>query len=98
MFSFSCSRMPFTFWVAASVGAREAFVYVKGSHVAAAEALERATPGAGEGLSVEVVRGEDSYVGGEETALLEYMEGRRAWPRPKPPLPAAVGLRGRPTL
>ncbi|HEY3121298.1 MAG TPA: NADH-ubiquinone oxidoreductase-F iron-sulfur binding region domain-containing protein [Vicinamibacteria bacterium] len=83
---------------AEAVGAREAFVYVKGSHVAAAEALERAAPAAGEGLTVKVVRGEDSYIGGEETALLEYMEGRRAWPRPKPPLPAAVGLHGRPTL
>ena len=35
---------------------------------------------------------------GEETALLETLEGRRPWPRPKPPLPAAVGYRGRPTL
>jgi NADH-quinone oxidoreductase subunit F len=37
-------------------------------------------------------------VAGEETAVLESLEDRRAWPRPKPPLPAAVGLRGRPTL
>jgi NADH-quinone oxidoreductase subunit F len=79
---------------AQAVGAREAFVYVKGSHVAAAEALERAARGS----TVKVVRGEDSYIGGEETALLEHLEGRRAWPRPKPPLPAAVGLHGRPTL
>ena len=43
-------------------------------------------------------RGDDSYIVGEETALLESLEGRRAWPRPKPPLPPAVGLGGRPTL
>jgi NADH-quinone oxidoreductase subunit F len=79
---------------AEAVGAREAFVYVKGSHSAAAEALERAARGS----TVRVVRGEDTYIGGEETALLEHLEGRRAWPRPKPPLPAAVGLHGRPTL
>jgi NADH-quinone oxidoreductase subunit F len=47
---------------------------------------------------VEIRRGEDSYVAGEETALLESLEGRRAWPRPKPPLPYAAGLHGRPTL
>ena len=35
---------------------------------------------------------------GRGDGLLEALEGRRAWPRPKPPLPAAVGLRGRPTL
>jgi NADH-quinone oxidoreductase subunit F len=45
-----------------------------------------------------VHRGADSYVAGEETALLESLEGRRAWPRPKPPLPYATGYRGRPTL
>jgi NADH:ubiquinone oxidoreductase subunit F (NADH-binding) len=37
-------------------------------------------------------------VAGEETAILEVLEGRRPWPRPKPPHPAAVGYRGRPTL
>jgi NADH-quinone oxidoreductase subunit F len=79
---------------AEAVGAREALVYLKGSHVAAADALERAARGSG----VKVVRGDDSYIGGEETALLEHLEGRRAWPRAKPPLPAAVGLHGRPTL
>src|SRR5262249_17894834 len=35
---------------------------------------------------------------GEETALIESLEGRRPWPRPKPPLPCAVGYQGRPTL
>jgi NADH-quinone oxidoreductase subunit F len=47
---------------------------------------------------VQIRLGDDSYIAGEETAVLEVLEGRRAWPRPKPPLPAAVGLFGRPTL
>jgi NADH-quinone oxidoreductase subunit F len=79
--------------------ADRAIVYLKGSFVRPAEALERALRDAPiDGLAVEIRRGEDSYVAGEETALLESLEGRRAWPRPKPPLPFAVGLFGRPTL
>jgi NADH-quinone oxidoreductase subunit F len=47
---------------------------------------------------VSVRRGDDSYITGEETAALETLEGRRPWPRPKPPMPSAVGLFSRPTL
>ena len=82
-----------------AVGAIEAFVYLKGSFERPADSLERALHAAPiDGLRVEVRRGEDSYIAGEETALLESLEGRRAWPRPKPPLPFAAGLFGRPTL
>jgi len=84
---------------ARAVGAREATIFLKGSFDAPAaalgQALERADLG---GLRVEVRRGDDGYITGEETAVLESLEGRRPWPRPKPPLPAAVGLHGRPTL
>jgi NADH:ubiquinone oxidoreductase subunit F (NADH-binding) len=84
---------------ARAVSAKEAVVYLKGSFAAAAAALERARAAAQfDGLPIEIRRGEESYVVGEETALLESLEGRRAWPRPKPPYPAAVGYRGRPTL
>jgi NADH-quinone oxidoreductase subunit F len=84
---------------AEGVGAREAIVYLKGSFSAPAAALERAVVEEPlHGVSVRICRGDDSYIGGEETAVLEVLEGRRAWPRPKPPFPAAVGLRGRPTL
>lgn len=84
---------------ARAVGARQAFVYLKGSFSAPAAALEAALREAGPaGLDVQIRRGDDSYIAGEETAVLEVLEGRRAWPRPKPPLPAAVGLFGRPTL
>lgn len=84
---------------ARAVGAREAVVYLKGSFARPAAALEsavRETPSAD--VAVTITRGDDSYIAGEETAVLEVLEGRRAWPRPKPPLPAAVGFRGRPTL
>lgn len=84
---------------AEAVGAREAVVFLKASFDGPAAALERALadrPPAG--LTVSMRRGDDSYITGEETALLESLEGRRPWPRPKPPLPAAVGFEGRPTL
>jgi len=84
---------------ARGVGAREAVVFLKRSSAREAEAVRRAlAEGAAEGLSVSVAHGDDSYIVGEETALLESLEGRKPWPRPKPPLPAAVGYRGRPTL
>jgi NADH-quinone oxidoreductase subunit F len=84
---------------ARAVGAREAVVFLKGSFDRPAAALSSAIAAASlEGLSVEVCRGDDGYISGEETAVLEALEGRKPWPRPKPPLPAAVGFRGRPTL
>ena len=84
---------------ARAVGAREAVVYLKGSFGSSAEAIRKSlAESPSDGLTVSVRLGADSYVGGEETAVLEALEGRRAWPRPKPPLPYAVGLDGRPTL
>jgi NADH-quinone oxidoreductase subunit F len=84
---------------ARALGASEAVVYLKGSFAAPAAALERARRARpAPVLPVAIERGEDTYIAGEETAVLETLEGRRAWPRPKPPLPAAVGFRGRPTL
>jgi len=84
---------------AQAVGAREAILFLKRSFDRPAAALETAMRAADlGGLAVSIRRGDDSYITGEETALLEALEGRRPWPRPKPPLPAAVGLQGRPTL
>ncbi|HET9314311.1 MAG TPA: NADH-ubiquinone oxidoreductase-F iron-sulfur binding region domain-containing protein [Vicinamibacteria bacterium] len=77
---------------ASAVGAAESILYLKGAFEREEERL-RDVAG-----RVVVRRGADTYVAGEETAVLEALEERRAWPRPKPPLPAAVGLRGRPTL
>ncbi|PYQ24049.1 MAG: hypothetical protein DMF79_02590 [Acidobacteria bacterium] len=84
---------------ARAVGAREAIIFLKGSFDAPAAALEKAIAEARlDGVTVAIRRGDDGYITGEETAVLETLEGRRPWPRAKPPLPAAVGLHGRPTL
>ena len=84
---------------ARALGAREAFVYLKGSFAREEQSLAAALARRGPGpLQVRVVRGADSYVAGEESAVLEALMGRRPWPREKPPYPAAVGFEGRPTL
>ncbi len=83
---------------ARAVGAREAIVFLKGAFGEAARSLEAARETLGLALPIRVHRGPDAYVAGEETAILESLEGRAAWPRPKPPYPAAVGYLGRPTL
>ena len=49
-------------------------------------------------LDVHVVRGAGAYICGEETALLESLEGKRGWPRLKPPFPAVAGRFGAPTI
>ena len=50
------------------------------------------------GLDVYMHRGAGAYICGEETALLESIEGKRGWPRNKPPFPANKGLFGKPTI
>jgi NADH-quinone oxidoreductase subunit F len=84
---------------ARAVGASEAVVFLKASFDPEARALEAAIAALRpDGLQLRVCRGDDGYITGEETALIESLEGRRPWPRPKPPLPSAVGYQGRPTL
>lgn len=84
---------------ARAVGAREGAVFIKGHFDEAARALQAALDAAPPaGLRLRLVRGAPEYVAGEETAILEALEGRQPWPRPKPPTPAAVGFEGRPTL
>jgi NADH-quinone oxidoreductase subunit F len=94
-----------------AVGAHAAFIYVRGEYAGAARRLEEAVAEAREagllgervfgkdfGLEVVVHRGAGAYVCGEETALLESIEGRRGEPRLKPPFPTSVGLFGAPTV
>ena len=54
--------------------------------------------GSGFKLDVHLHRGAGAYICGEETGLIESLEGKRAWPRIKPPFPAVVGLFGCPTV
>lgn len=81
-----------------TLGAERGYVYLKGSFREEELRMNADIEALGLKDVVQVHRGDDTYVGGEETALLESIEGRTAWPRPKPPRPAAVGLFGRPTL
>lgn len=81
-----------------TLGAERGFIYLKGSFAEEERRLRSAVDEMKLAPLVTIHRGDDTYVGGEETALLESIEGRVAWPRPKPPRPAAVGLFGRPTL
>lgn len=81
-----------------ALAAKRGYVYLKGSFEVEQQRLQAAIDAAGVSESITIHRGDDTYVGGEETALLESIEGRVAWPRPKPPRPASVGLLGGPTL
>ncbi len=60
--------------------------------------LGRSILGSGFNLDIIIYRGAGAYICGEETALLESLEGKRGYPRIKPPFPAIVGLYGCPTI
>jgi NADH:ubiquinone oxidoreductase subunit F (NADH-binding) len=94
-----------------AVGAEDGIVYVRGEYPRAAERMERAVDEAraagwlGVGVAgsrfrfdVQVRRGHGSYVCGEETALLNALEGLRGEVRLRPPYPTESGLEGRPTV
>ncbi|MDR7491598.1 MAG: NADH-quinone oxidoreductase subunit NuoF [Armatimonadota bacterium] len=94
-----------------AVGIRKAYVYVRREGYLARRRLEQAVAeayahgvlgrrifGIDVDLDVVVHTGAGAYIAGEETALLESLEGRRAMPRARPPYPAVVGLYGQPTV
>ncbi len=81
----------------------EGYVYLREEYATARARLQQAidefrVAGLLDGLALELVVGAGAYIAGEETAMLESMEGRRAMPRLKPPFPSQVGYLGRPTL
>jgi NADH:ubiquinone oxidoreductase subunit F (NADH-binding) len=83
--------------------ATEGFIYLREEYATARARItgaleELREAGLLDGLSVELVVGAGAYICGEETAMLESMEGRRGMPRLKPPFPSQVGYLGRPTL
>jgi formate dehydrogenase len=83
--------------------ATEGLIYLREEYATARNRLlqgidELREAGLLEGRSLGLVIGAGAYIAGEETAMLESMEGRRAMPRLRPPFPAQVGYLGRPTL
>ena len=94
-----------------AAGINKAFIYIRGEYEEQADVLEAATKeayekgylgenilGSGFGVSLVVHRGAGAYICGEETALLDSLEGKRGNPRLKPPFPANAGLFQGPTL
>ncbi len=86
-----------------AVGAGQLIIYLRGEFDGPNDALTKAISEARarghlDGLHVEIALGHGSYICGEETALLEALEGRRGMPRHKPPFPTEAGLHGKPTL
>jgi NADH-quinone oxidoreductase subunit F len=93
-----------------AIRAHTAFIYIRGEYIREAERLELAVAeayaagllgpnpaGSGYPFDLHVHRGAGAYIAGEETGMLESLEGRKAQPRIKPPFPAAAGLYGCPT-
>jgi NADH-quinone oxidoreductase subunit F len=79
------------------------FVYIRGEYLEPFEILrdaldETRAEGLLDGVTVVLHRGAGAYICGEETALLESLEGKRGQPRTKPPFPAVAGLYASPSL
>ena len=90
--------------------ARAAYIYIRGEFIREAETLQKAVneaydqgligrnaSGSGYDFDVFVHRGAGAYICGEETAMIESLEGKKGQPRLKPPFPAGAGLYGCPT-
>ena len=86
-----------------AVGASRGYVYIRSEYPHAVAAMREAIrvaarEGALDGFALEVRVGAGAYVCGEETSLLDSLEGKRGMVRAKPPLPAIQGLWGKPTV
>ncbi|MEO1222185.1 MAG: NADH-quinone oxidoreductase subunit NuoF, partial [Pseudomonadota bacterium] len=90
--------------------ARAAYIYIRGEYIREAETLQAAideaydagligknASGSGYDFDVFMHRGAGAYICGEETAMIESLEGKKGQPRLKPPFPAGAGLYGCPT-
>jgi formate dehydrogenase iron-sulfur subunit len=87
-----------------AVGASKGYIYLRSEYPVAERILNQALSVAraegvlGPRFDIEVFMGAGAYICGEETSLLESLEGKRGQVRAKPPLPALEGLHGKPTL
>jgi len=93
-----------------AIGAHKGFIYVRGEYPYAYQTMQAAVEEArqagylnsnilnsGFGFEIELFLGAGAYICGEETALFESIEGKRGFPRLKPPFPTTYGLFGQPT-
>src|SRR5437899_2337924 len=101
------SRVPHRFIegcliTAHAIDCKHVFVYIRGEYSGPYEILVRALEEVPKdvlgGVTIVVHRGAGAYICGEETALLESLEGKRGQPRSKPPFPAISGLYAAPTV
>jgi NADH-quinone oxidoreductase subunit F len=94
-----------------AIGASQGYVYVRAEYPLAVERLQRAIDfandygllgenilGTGFSFNLEIRMGSGAFVCGEETALMNSIEGKRGEPRPRPPFPAEKGLWGKPSV
>jgi len=86
-----------------AIESKNVFIYIRGEYLAEFEIVRDALAEAREakllgGVTIVLHRGAGAYICGEETALLESLEGKRGQPRSKPPFPAISGLYASPTL
>ncbi len=87
---------------AQAIVSRSVFIYIRGEYLSEYEVLQRAVDDARAAdlfgdVEIVVHRGAGAYICGEETALLDSLEGRRGQPRPRPPFPPIQGLYASPT-
>ena len=86
-----------------TIGSQHVFIYIRGEYLDEFEILRAALEEVREaallgGVTIVLHRGAGAYICGEETALLESLEGKRGQPRSKPPFPAVAGVYAAPTL
>ncbi len=86
-----------------TVGIEDAYLYLRDEYPALHEVLRREiaaieADGLADGVTIHLRRGAGAYICGEESAMIESIEGKRGLPRHRPPYVAEVGLFGRPTL
>jgi NADH-quinone oxidoreductase subunit F len=86
-----------------AIGCKQVFVYIRGEYLTEFEIVRAALDEVREagllgGVTIVLHRGAGAYICGEESALLESLEGKRGQPRARPPFPAVAGLYQAPTL
>jgi NADH-quinone oxidoreductase subunit F len=86
-----------------AISAKWGFIFIRGEYADQFDILSKAisdmeAAGLDHGIKLRLMRGAGAYICGLDTALLETMEGKKAWPRQPPPFPTVAGLMGKPTV